>query len=688
MINSIEIKQSLYDQWKKSCSSQCSNGDDKLYKAYSVYRYQLKHVIKYIKRNFYGKQISKVSGDPKKTWQIINQIRGKCKKVIKPQFIINNEKVIQRRVIANEFNKYFVSLASKLNEEVSFRSNNYFNDFMPPTIMNSIFLPDCTEEEILKIISELQNGKSSDIPISVIKKCSPVLSPILAKHFNHLMKIGEFPDPLKLGKISPVFKKDNEELMKNYRPVSTLPIFGKIFEKVIYVRLYNFFVSQGILHNKQFGFRKNHSTTHALNYSISQIKNALNKNEHVLGIFIDLSKAFDTIDHEILLKKLEHYGIRGRALSLLASYLQNRIQVVSVLAETSDPLSVIYGVPQGSCLGPLLFLIYINDLGKISNDSDIILFADDTNIFIRATSKDAAYTKANDILEKILNYMTCNKLHINLDKSCYMYFSSTRKTYEPDESDLENAYDLKIHDNILPKVTHTKFLGVIIDDRLTWDYHIKALTKKLSCCTGSLNQIIESIPENLHKDLYHTLFESYLTYGISVWGGSTKAKLLPLFKAQKKVMRVIFGDRAKYIDKFKTCARVRPLNEQMLLTEFFIKEHSKPLFNYHGFLNLKNLYFYHSCCEIFKVFKYKSPIAINDLFKFSSRGQRSLFIITPPPNDSYVYRMSVIWNSVRTVLSCPDTSFPISSIKIKLKVFLLNKQKLGDNENWIEHNFA
>ena len=153
-------------------------------------------------------------------------------------------------------------------------------------------------------------------------------------------------------------------------------------------------------------------------------------------------------------------------------------------------------------------------------------------------------------------------------------------------------------------------------------------------------------------------------------------------------MRVIFGDRAKYLDKFKTCAWVRPLNEQRLLTEFFIKEHSKPLFNSHGFLNFKNLYFHHSCCEVFKVFKYKSPIAINDLFKFSSRGQRSLFIITPPPNDSYVYRMSVIWNSVRTVLSCPDTSFPISSIKIKLKVFLLNKQKLGDNENWIEHNFA
>ena len=225
--------------------------------------------------------------------------------------------------------------------------------------MHSIFLTECTDEEVYTIIKDLQNGKSSDIPIGIIKKTSKILSPVLCCHFNYLMEIGKFPDILKLGKITPVYKKDDTELFENYRPISTLPIFAKKFEKIIYSRLYKFFTSKGILHDRQFGFRKSHSTSHALNYSVDIIKKSIEKGDHVLGIFIDLSKAFDTIDHEILLEKLYNYGIRGNALLLLKSYLSNRKQYVSFLGEISDQLAVIFGVPQGSCLGPLLFLIYI-----------------------------------------------------------------------------------------------------------------------------------------------------------------------------------------------------------------------------------------------------------------------------------------------------------------------------------------
>ena len=253
-------------------------------------------MIKSAKKNLYANKFDECNGNSRKTWQLINEIRGKTDNDTKKDFIIDGQRITCRRIIATKFNQYFTSLATNLNKKVlgqdrleigSFES---FTQFMSKSVDSSIFLEDTNADEVEEIIKSFENGKASDIPIRLVKKSAHLISHILAILYNICMGQGKFPSLFKVGKVTPVYKKDNKELVENYRPVSILPLFGKIFEKIIYVRLMKFFTANDILHEDQFGFRKGHSTTHALHKSVDVITRSLAAGKHVLGIFIDLSK--------------------------------------------------------------------------------------------------------------------------------------------------------------------------------------------------------------------------------------------------------------------------------------------------------------------------------------------------------------------------------------------------------------
>ena len=727
LINSINYKNHLYNKWKKSKRKNNKCGDQNLYLKYAEYRTKLTDLIRVAKAKFYSKQFDQCNGNSKKTWTLINELRGKKVNKLNSSFLIDGKVIKERRIIADEFNKYFTSIAVNLNEEankelcigIPIISVPNFTTYIEKHVSDSMYFAPCSVDEIQSVIGDLDNSKASDISIRILKICAPIISPYLNIFFNKFIDIGIFPDILKIGEITPIFKKGNSELMKNYRPVSTLPCFGKIFEKIIYSRLYNFFTSKGIIYENQYGFRRHHSTSHAVNYSVNKIISNIEKKSHVLGIFIDLSKAFDTICHVKLQYKLENYGIRGTPLKLLKSYITNRKQLTKFNGTKSDTKSVLFGVPQGSVLGPLLFIIYINDIVKSSTLGHFVMFADDTNIFVVGKTANEAYQKANKLLNDLHLYMLSNQLHINFEKCVYMHFrprlnNSERKSCARNRI-VGSDPQLFINGLKIKKTDKARYLGIIIDENLNWNMHIEYLQQKLNSCIITIKRIKKFIPKEHYLKLYFTLFVSHLTYGITAWGSSSCSKLTSIFSIQKRCIRLLFGkelnfDHAEY---YKTCARTRPHGKQFLNKNYEL-EHTKPLFANHKLLTVHNLYIFFVFNEIFKIQKYHCPIPLSDLlFKNcdDTRQNRNNFLAIPKyikksSQVQFLFNGIKVWNKYNQKVLCTsllnegmqivipgsntfsDLSTPVSHIKNKFKNILLSIQNKGDTISWEHKNFV
>ena len=476
ILTSIKTRDKLF---RKLCKINFS--DVTLHTRYKKYRNFLTHVKELSKKLHYQNELSCNSGNSTKIWNTINHILGKKKcRTNKMQLIeVDGKRFESPHQITEIMNTYFSEVGSNLAKQVHTTKITY-KHFMKNRISNSMVLEDTCPEEIL-IISSLDSNKATgpyDIPIKTFKSINLLISPILSEITNQCFKTGTFPNLLKLAKVIPLHKGGKVTQPNNYRPISLLCVISKIIERVILHRLKKFCNKYNVITENQFGFREGYSTSLAVASVYENMLCNLEKGLTACNVFIDLRKAFDSIDHKILLSKLEYYGIRGKVLQLPQSYLSNRLQFVEVNGHTSRNQTVQFGVPQGSVLGPFLFLLYINDFQNAS-EFKIAQFADDTLSYLSIKNFLGFEKRVNKSLDQISQWINSNKLTINLNK---LKFMLVRPSVITDIQML--TFVLKIQNQNLERVMEYKYLGVIFDEKLNWKPHISHLTNRLSKVAG------------------------------------------------------------------------------------------------------------------------------------------------------------------------------------------------------------
>ena len=530
ILTSIKRKNKLYKHYIK-------NPTDVNKALYTTYRNKLTAVIRLSKRSHFNNKFHDARNNPRNTWNTINEIlhKGRKKSSYPAAFKHGDQEIDNDTDIANTFNTFFVNLGPSLAKEINYKGSH--NDFMHSDIYShSIFTYPVYKEELIKVATScLKPNKAAgydEFKPGIIRHIIPFIAKPLTHICNLSFNTGIFPNNLKIAKVIPSFKEGEKDQYKNYRPISLLSCFSKIVERLMFNRVFNFLGKYDILCNPQYGFRPGHSTELALADAIDKLYCSLDNKKTCIGVFLDLSKAFDTIDHTILLSKLHHYGIRGTTLNWMDSYISNRFQYTSYKNTHSRLAQTQCGVPQGSILGPLLFILYINDICHVSKVANMTLYADDTNIFFESNVSDCSFhTKISFELNKFNDWFAANKLSLNIGKTKYIAFNTSRN-FIWDK-------DIVMGGKILNQVYTTKFLGVHIDNKLSWREHIYKVCRKSAGSIGVISRLKYIVPQRILKTLYQTLVVPRISYCSIVWSGTYESNLFPLIVLQKNVIRHI-----------------------------------------------------------------------------------------------------------------------------------------------------
>ena len=525
ILNSIHYKYALFKQFK--------NGQI-TYDVFRAYKTDLKKKLKKAKQNYFRNKYKCCQGDSASTWKITSGILGTSKKNNIPPIINYDDEIISdHKEMCKVFNNYFVNIGANLANTITGNASDPLN-YLGPRCINSFSFMGTTPQEVFNTIKKFKNKKSSinNIPIVVFKKISHVISPMLSELFNESIVAGVFPDKLKTGRVVPLFKEGDVTNILNYRPISTLTIYSKIFEKLVHKRMVSFISKYNIIKPNQFGFQSNKSTSDAILDFLENIYDSFNNNKHYLSIYLDFSKAFDTIFHDTLLKKIEHMGFRGPIHQWITSYLTNRKQFVTIGDASSDLLGTKMGVPQGSTLGPLLFILYINDMSNSLSGLKVVHFADDSTLHLSMDKNENIGPRINDELAIINTWLVSNKLYLNIDKTKYMIFSIKDKP--PDIT-------LVIGNSLIERTTVQKFLGVFIDDRLTFAEHANKICAKMSRNIGVMRRLKLFIPRDILKQLFYSFIYSRFTYGIVCYGAAYQNQIQRVKRVINRSLKLVFN---------------------------------------------------------------------------------------------------------------------------------------------------
>ena len=618
-------------------SSHAQTKDPAIWLQYKKARNTANSALKAAKRKYFSENLETSAKNQRKTWKLLNELLSKQPSKSAVAEIKLVDKVLGAAPdIAEALNTHFTNVGANLARGIPSTSVDPLSYLIDTE--SSFSFQKITANDVANLISKLDTKKATgldNIPGKFLKMAGDIVAPSLSAIFNQSMSTGIFPFDWKKARVTPIFKNGNKTDPNNYRPISVISLVAKIFEKLIHDQIYEYLNKNNLLANCQSGFRPQHSTLTAMLEASNSW--CINIDQGLLNgvIFIDLKKAFDTLDHEILIRKLSMYGFDRNSVRWFESYLSSRTQVCNVNGYLSNAREIKLGVPQGSLLGPLLFLLYINDLPNALCEGQPRMYADDTSISFTAPHKSGLQSVINEDLKNVNVWLKANKLSLNVAKTEFMVIGSRQRLMVNSDA----VIHIHIEDKEIKQVETSKSLGLTIDETLGWSKHVMNISKKISAAIGALKRIRSFIDQKSANTIYKALIEPHFSYCAAVFDGLSEGLSDKLQKLQNRAARIV--------------------------TNASYDASAEPILDMLGWQRVSQIRTKQKAVVMYKTInELTTPSYLQSLFKnrelvYNVRNSENILQVPKPKTDygkrSFSYSGATLWNGLPVQLRRPTT---------------------------------